>query len=66
MITEEQESPITAAAVMLVAQDIRDVVEACAAQLVRPLYPMNSITEEYSKIGPGFCVYPSPIYYGPP
>ena len=39
---KEQESPITAAAVMLVAQDIRDVVEACAAQLVRP----RACTEE--------------------
>lgn len=42
VVSEEQENPITAAAVMLVAQDIRDVIEACAAQLVRP----RACTEE--------------------
>ncbi|CAM9862466.1 unnamed protein product [Choristocarpus tenellus] len=34
-LKEEQEGPVTVAAVMQVAQDLRDVMEVCAAQLVR-------------------------------
>ncbi|CAM9997027.1 unnamed protein product, partial [Laminaria digitata] len=49
VISTEQERPMTAAAVMLVAQDLRDVIEACAAQLdylarewdARSSYPME-------------------------
>lgn len=35
VLREDQEGAVTAAAALQVAQDIRDVVEVCAAQLVR-------------------------------
>lgn len=35
LLREEQEGAITVAAALQVAQDVRDVLEVCAAQLVR-------------------------------
>lgn len=35
LLREEQEGAVTVAAALQVAQDVRDVVEVCAAQLVR-------------------------------
>lgn len=35
VLREEQQSAVTVAAAMQVAQDVRDVIEACAVQLVR-------------------------------
>lgn len=58
VISEEQESPITVAAVMLVAQDIRDVIEASAAQLVGGVTCALHIKQElvWAKSTSAWCV----------
>lgn len=42
VLREEQESAATAAAAMLAAKDVRDVIEICSAQLVSKNTPRGS------------------------